>query len=397
MLRADRINSEKIYLVAGKRTPFGSFGGSLMNETPIDLATSCSKALLEEQKINPEKIDHVILGNVTPTTTDSLYGARHLALRLSAGDKTPAYSVNRLCGSGIQSILEAAQLIRMGSAQLVLAGGVEAMSNIPHLVYGSRFGTKYGPLKTVDMLMDSLTDQQAGCSMGVTAENIADRYSISRLECEEYSVKSHQKAAEAYRDKIFEGEVSPYQTKRKLVEKDEHFREDASVEGMQKLRASFKKEGTVTPATASGIVDGAASVLVASESFCQQNGLSPMAEIIDGSVVGVDPTVMGIGPIPCVKEILESNQLSVKDIDLFEINEAFAPQVMACQRELEIDPERLNIWGGAIALGHPLGATGTRISLTLARQLKSENKKLGIATACIGGGQGIGLLLKNVE
>jgi len=391
------IYSGKIYLVNGKRTAFGKFGGSLAGVTPVDLSVCAGKGALESSGVNPEDIDHVILGNVLPSSTDTLYGARHVGLKIGVPMEKPAYLLNRLCGSGIQSILDAVRLIRLGEAGCVLAGGTENMSMAPHAVYGGRFGTKYGALQTVDFLLDSLTDKHSGCPMGITAENLAEKYSLTRKECEVYSANSHKKYLAAQAAGNFKEEITPFELKRGTLEIDEHPREDINIEGMAKLRTSFKKEGTVTPATASGIVDGSAMVVVASEEYCNKNGLTPLAEIVDGRVVGVDPTIMGIGPVPAINELLERNKKSIADIGLIEINEAFASQVISCQKELSIPDEKLNIWGGAVAIGHPLAATGTRISLTLARQLKANDIEFGIASACIGGGQGISVLLKSVK
>jgi acetyl-CoA C-acetyltransferase/acetyl-CoA acyltransferase 2 len=387
---------KKVYIVGGKRTAFGKFGGSLSSISPRELSTICSQSLLNEISLDPAKIDQVILGNVVPSTSDTLYGARHLALSLGCPESTPAYMVNRLCGSGMQSIVDALNLILLGRGGLILSAGTENMSMVPHLTYGGRFGTKYGALKSVDLLLDALTDQYSGCAMGITAENLAEKYEISRATCEEYSVQSHLKLARAYAEKLMDSQISPVPLKQQELIKDEHFRADIKIEDMQKLRSNFKKDGTVTPATASGIVDGASSVLVASENEVAANQLKPLAEIIDYAVIGVDPKVMGIGPVPASQMLLKKNNLKVADIDLWEINEAFASQVIACQRELGIPDEKLNIWGGSIACGHPLGATGTRITLNLAMQLRHTGGKLGIATACIGGGQGIALLLKSV-
>jgi len=386
----------KVFLVAGKRTPFGKFGGSLMKISPVDLAVHCSQAVLDEVGLKPEQFDHVIFANVAPSTTDTMYAGRHLALKLGMPETTPGYVVNRLCGSGIQVILDAVRQIKLGESNSVLVAGAENMSLMPHLVYGSRFGTKYGSLETVDMLMDTLTDKFTNIPMALTAEKLAEMNSITRDAVDQYSLESHQKAQAAYEKNLMQGEISPIAEGRVNCDKDEHIRFDADFAGMQKLKPSFQKDGVVTPATASGIVDGAASVVVASEEFVKANNLTPLAEILDGHVIGVDPKIMGIGPVPAIQKLLEKNNLSIADIDLFEINEAFAAQVIACRDNLEIPAEKLNIWGGAIAIGHPLGATGTRISLTLARQLKSEGKKLGIASACIGGGQGISLLLKSL-
>lgn len=385
----------KVYLVAGKRTPFGKFSGSLQDVSPVDLAVSCSKNLMEQLHLTPEKIDHVIMGNVLPSTTDTLYGARHVALKLGCPESTPAYNVNRLCGSGIQAIMDSYRLIKLGEAHGVLACGSENMSLAPHLVYGGRFGTKYGPLKTVDMLMDSLTDQYAGCPMAITAENLAQEHQITRQQCDEFAASSHLKAFQAYEKGYLTAEIASLQIRKGMLTQDEHLREKVSVEEMGSLRPSFSKDGVVTAANASGIVDGAASVIVASEAYCEKNKLTPLAEICESAVVGVDPKKMGIGPVPAIHALLNKAEMSLADIDLIEINEAFAAQTLACAKVLGLDMSKLNIWGGAIALGHPLGASGVRISLTLSHQLKRENKKWGISSACIGGGQGIAMLLRS--
>ncbi|MDC1174166.1 thiolase family protein [Bacteriovoracaceae bacterium] len=386
----------KIYLVEGKRTPFGKFGGSLKDISPVDLAVHATKALLDQTKVSADKIDQFILGNVVPSTTDAMYGGRHLALKSGAPETTPGYCVNRLCGSGIQSIIDAVHLLKLGEGQAIIAAGTENMSIVPHLTYGGRFGTKYGSLRNVDMLLDALTDQYAGCPMGETAEKLGAKFSVTRQECDEFALSSHQKATKAYQDGHLQGEIAPLELKKIICEKDEHLREDANIEGMNKLRPNFKKDGLVTAASASGIVDGAAAVLVATEDFVKKEGLTPLAEIVDATVVGVDPTIMGIGPSPAIKKLLKQNNMNLDQIDLVEINEAFASQALSCAKDLELSLDKLNIWGGAIALGHPLGASGTRITHTLARQLKTLNKSYGIASACIGGGQGIAILIKSV-
>ena len=387
---------EKIYLVQGKRTPFGKFGGSLKDITPVDLAVHASKALISEIKLDALKIDQVILGSVVSSSTDTMYGGRHLALKLGCRQETPGLVINRLCGSGIEAILSAARLIKLGEAQCVLAAGTENMSMVPHLIYGSRFGTKYGSLKTVDMLLDALTDQYAQTPMGITAENLAEKFSITREQCDVYSFNSHARAAKAYKEGHLQGEIAPVSLKKGSCDKDEHFRDDASLEEMKGLRSTFKADGVVTAASASGIVDGAAAVIVASESFVKREGLTPLAEIIDGFVVGVDPKIMGIGPSPAIKGLLQKTKMKLDQIDLFEINEAFAGQILSCMKDVDISSEKINLWGGAVALGHPLAASGVRIAHTLARQLKYFNKSYGIASACIGGGQGIAMLLKKV-
>lgn len=387
----------KVYLVDGRRTPFGKFGGSLKDISGLDLSLAPCTKLLNILNLSPKLIDQVIIGNVIPSTTDMIYVSRHLGLKLGTGIDKPAYNLNRLCGSGIQAIIDATNLIKLGEANCVLAGGVEAMSSIPHLVYGARFGTKYGSLKNVDMLLETLTDKYTGLPMAITAENMATKYNISREDCDSYSLQSHKRASDADKAGYLDEEIVEFEFKRNTINSDEHIRSSVSSSDFESLRASFQKDGVVTAGTASGIVDGAAFVIVASERFVKDNKLEPLAEIIDSQVIGVDPNFMGIGPVPCIQNLLSKNNLKVDDIDLFEINEAFAAQVISCRNELCIPDEKLNIWGGAISRGHPLGATGARISMTLAKQLKKTDKKLGIASACIGGGQGISILLKRCD
>lgn len=386
----------KVYIVEGKRTPFGKFGGSLSGITPVELAVIPAKALIEELKINPESIDQVLFANVIPSTPDTLYAGRHLALKVGLKTESIGVVTNRLCGSGIQVMIDATRLIRNDEAEAILVAGAENLSMAPHLTYGARFGTKYGPLKSADMLLDTLSDKHTSLPMGITAENLAEDYKATRAECDEFALRSHEKANAAYAAGYIQGELTPVVEKRVNCSKDEHLREKISIEEMNKLKATFKEGGTVTAASASGIVDGAAAMLIASEDYVKKHNLTPIAEIISGEVIGVDPSKMGIGPVPAIKKLLEKNNLKLEDIDLFEINEAFAPQVIACERALGLDDKKVNIWGGAVALGHPLGATGIKISLTLARQLKLLDKKLGIASACIGGGQGIAVLVKKV-
>jgi acetyl-CoA acyltransferase 2 len=383
--------SDKIYLVGGMRTAFGKFGGSLRELEPTDLCLYAAKSVITGLSLKPEQFDQVIVSNVIPSTPATLYTARHLALKLSMPVTTPALMLNRLCGSGIEAIIQARSLIASGQAECILVAGVENMSLIPHLTYGARFGTKYGALKNRDFLLDTLTDEYACLPMGMTAENLAKEFGITRQDSDAFSCQSHQKAHKAKAHLAREITSVAFKGGELLV--DEHVRHDVSLEEMGRLKPSFEKDGVVTPASASGIVDGAAVVVVASEEFVRKNQLRPLALIGASSCVGVDPKRMGIGPVPAIQKLVKNLNQQVKDIDLFEINEAFAPQVMACQKSLGIPSEKLNIWGGAIALGHPLGASGVRIALTLSRQLQVNQLKSGVASACIGGGQGIALYL----
>lgn len=385
-------SDRKVFIVQGKRTPFGKFGGSLGSVTPVDLAVIATKALLEETKISPETLDQVIFANVIPSTPDTLYAGRHLGLKTGLKVEAPGVVVNRLCGSGIQALIDGTRLIRTQEAEALLIAGAENMTMAPHLTYGARFGTKYGPLKSQDLLLDTLYDKHAQIAMGITAENLSHEYMVTKDESDQYAFNSHVKANKAYGQGLIQPEITPVLD----CHKDEHLRTEISLAEMQKLKPTFKKEGAVTAGSASGIVDGACALIIASEAYVKKHNLNPIAEIIDGSVVGVDPTKMGIGPVPAIKNLLKQQNLDVSRIDLFEINEAFAPQVIACRKALEIPEEKLNIWGGAVALGHPLGATGLKITLTLARQLQHHQKEFGISSACIGGGQGIALLIKRI-
>jgi acetyl-CoA C-acetyltransferase/acetyl-CoA acyltransferase 2 len=386
----------KVFIVQGKRTPFGKFGGSLGGVTPVDLSVIATKALLEETQINPETLDQVIFANVIPSTPDTLYAGRHLALKSGLKVESPGIVINRLCGSGIQAIIDGTRLIRCHEAEALLIAGAENMSMAPHLTYGARFGTKYGPLGQKDLLLDTLTDKHVQLPMGITAENLAQDYHISKDDSDTYAYESHQKALKAYAANLIQPEIAPVKLDRVDCSRDEHLREDVSLAEMQKLKPTFKKDGTVTAGSASGIVDGACAMIIASEDYVKKHNLKPVAEIIAGEVVGVDPSRMGIGPSPAITRLLEKQNMKLNDIDLFEINEAFASQVIACRKALEIPSDRLNVWGGAVALGHPLGATGIKITLTLARQLQHFKKCYGISSACIGGGQGIALLIKKV-
>lgn len=386
----------KVFIVQGKRTPFGKFGGSLSSINPVDLAVIAAKGLLEETKISPDSIDQVIFANVIPSTPDTLYAGRHLALKSGLNVETPGIVINRLCGSGIQALIDGKRIIQSFESEAVLLAGAENMSMVPHLTYGARFGTKYGGLKSHDLLLDTLFDKYVQLPMGITAENLATEFSITKDISDTYAFESHMKAKAAYEKGLIQPEIIPVKVDRVDCSKDEHLREDVSLEEMKKLKPTFKKDGTVTAGSASGIVDGACAMIIASEEYVKKHNLKPIAEIIDGEVVGVDPSKMGIGPVPAINKLLKKQSKTISEIDLFEINEAFAPQVFACMKSLEIPPEKLNVWGGAVALGHPLGATGLKITLTLARQLQHYGKTLGISSACIGGGQGIALLIKKV-
>ena len=394
--------SRAIYLVSAKRTPFGGFGGSFKNLSAIDLQVVANKAAIEAAGVDPAAIGHVIVGNVAQTSVDAIYMARHAGPRSGVPVPVPALTVNRLCGSGFQAVVNGAQEILLGDAEVVLSGGCESMSQAPHAVRGLRWGAKLGKNPELeDTLWSSLTDSYAECAMGITAENLAQRHGITREQCDAYALRSQQAWAAAKDAGHFDAEIAPVsvESRRKtvIVDTDEHPRRDVSPEGLAKLRTSFKKDGVVTAGNASGICDGAGALMLASEEAVKTHGLTPLARLVQWHVAGVDPKVMGIGPVPAIRGALARAGLGIGDIDLIEINEAFAPQYLACEKELELDRSKVNVNGGAISLGHPLGATGARITAHLVHELRRRNAKYAVGSACIGGGQGIALVLENTN
>lgn len=389
---------EQIYIVNGARTAFGTFGGALKDVDATTLAVTASKAAIERSKVNSEDIDLTIFGNVLHSSNNSPYLARHVALKSGVPIASPSLSVNRLCGSGLQSIISAAQSLLLGEGRVALTGGTENMSITPHVLRGSRFGTKLGSPQVDDMLWAGLTDEYIGSGMGMTAENLADKYSISREEQDEYALRSHQLAAKATEEGKFAEEIIPVEIKTRKgpveFDRDEHIRPDTSLESLAKLRPAFKKGGSVTGGNASGINDGAAATVVATDSYVKEKGLKPIARIVSWGVAGVEPDIMGIGPVPAIKQALEKAQLTLADMDLIEVNEAFAAQYLAVEKALDLDRDKTNVNGGAIALGHPLGASGTRVVYTLIKELQRRGGKYGIASLCIGGGQGIAMVVE---
>ncbi|SDQ89788.1 acetyl-CoA C-acetyltransferase [Virgibacillus subterraneus] len=387
-----------VYILEGARTPFGTFGGGLKDSDPTDLGVTASKEAIRRSGISPEDINLTVMGNVIHSSKNAPYLSRHVALKTGIPHASPALAVNRLCGSGLQSVVSAAQSIMLGEGQVALAGGVESMSLSPHALRGSRFGTNLGTPQIDDMLWAALTDEYIGGGMGLTAENLAEKYSISRAEQDEYAYLSHQRAAEARNQGKFAEEITPVEVKSRkgstYVENDEQIREDTSTEKLAKLKPAFKKDGTVTGGNASGINDGAGAVVLADEKFVQENKATPIAKIISWGVGGVDPAYMGIGPVPAINKALANSNLSLDDIDLIEVNEAFSAQYLAVEKELGLDREKVNVNGGAIALGHPIGASGTRVLYAVIKELQRRNKKYGIASLCIGGGQGIAMVVE---
>lgn len=382
----------------GGKTGDGKPGGKLASVSANELGAVAARGALEKTGVPASKIEHVIMGNALQTSGDAIYGARHSALKAGIAKEVPALTVNRLCGSGIQASIEGAHIIQDG-AEYTLCGGMENMSQAPHVVRNSRTGLRLGHAKFEDYLFESLNDSYCNMLMAQTAEKLARDMNISREEQDEFALRSVQRGAAAIASGRFGEEIVPVEVKGRkgpeMVDEDDHLYKQATLEGMAKLSPAFGKDGFVTAGNASGMVDGAACLVVADKAAAKRDGFEPLAEIVAWHVVGVDPRVMGIGPVPAIRGLLERAKLGLDDIDIFEINEAFAAQYLAVERELGLDRDKVNPNGGAIALGHPLGATGARLLLTLAIELNRTRKSLGVASACIGGGQGIAMLIKN--
>jgi acetyl-CoA C-acetyltransferase len=392
---------KSVFLAGAVRTPIGRFGGSLESWTAADLGTAVAAESLRRAQIRPDQVDDSIWGCARQAGGGPNV-ARQITFRAGVPDRVPAFTVNQACGSGLRAIILAAEQIMLGRAEIVLAGGTESMSRVPYFAEGARFGMRMGHTELVDgMYRDGFNDPLSGLIMGETAEVLARHYEISRTEQDEYALRSQQRAAAAVAAGRFEAERLPLELKDQkgnvtMFATDEHVRANTSIEDLQRLAPVFAQDGTVTAGNSSGITDGAAAITVLSEAALQQSDAEPMARIVDYEIVGVPPEIMGIGPVPAVRAILARQDLSLADIDLVEINEAFAAQVIACDRDLEFDPERLNPNGGAIALGHPIGCTGVRITTTLLHEMKRRRSKRGVATLCISGGMGIALLVERV-
>ncbi|HJR57763.1 MAG TPA: acetyl-CoA C-acetyltransferase [Vicinamibacterales bacterium] len=391
---------KEIYILGGARTPMAEYAGKLKDVSALELGAIAARTALERTGVKPEAIDHVIFGNVLQTSSDAVYGARHVGLKAGLPVEVPALTVNRLCGSGIQAAVSGAQLILLGEADVVLTGGMESMSQAPHVIRGLRSGLRLGQGQLEDTLWSALLDTHCGCTMAGTAENCAAKYGISREAQDAYAIRSQQLADKAWREGRLKEEVVPVELKsRKGVElfaHDDHMRPETTMEGLAKLPAAFSKNGCVTAGNASGIVDGGAALVLASERGTKTHGLTPLARLTHWAYVGVEPTLMGMGPAPATRMVLEKAKLSLGEIDLIEVNEAFAAQYLAVEKELGLDRDRVNVNGGAIALGHPLGMTGTRLLLSLTLELRRRGLRRGLATACIGGGQGIAAIIESV-
>ena len=393
-----------IAIVNGARTPMGRYCGKLRDFTAMDLASVASQEAIRRAGVDPKEFDHAVFGNAQQTSGDSLYGARHVGLKAGLPIETPALTVNRLCGSGMQSLVNAAQMIQLGEATTVLAGGMESMSQAPHVIRGARWGFGLGEGKMEDSLMVALLDTYCGLYMANTAELYAEQQGITRQMMDEFALQSQQKAGEAQKACRLGEEITPVALKNRKGEptgetfdKDDHLRPETTMEGLAKLKPAFGKNGTVTAGNASGIVDGGAAVVMTTLDQAQKRGLKPMGRIVNWGIAGVDPKIMGSGPVPSARAALKKAGLKLEDMDLIEVNEAFAGQYLAVEKELSLDRSKVNVNGGAIALGHPLGATGTRLVLTLLYELRRRKAKYGLATACIGGGQGIAMIVENLQ
>ena len=400
--------SVDIVIVSGARTPMAEWvggkrgdglpGGALAPVSALDLGAIAAKAALERAGIEPKTIDHVVMGNALQTSGDALYGARHVALKAGIPRTVPALTVNRLCGSGLQSVVTAAQQIQTGEATWVLAGGMENLSQAPHVVRGARGGFRLGQGQLEDSLMVALKDSYCGLFMAQTSDNLARKYGISRQCQDEFALRSHSLSNQANTNGRFAEETVPVEVmqgkKATTVDKDDHLFPSTTLEGLSKLPPAFGPESFVTAGNASGIVDGAAAVVVTSAEQAKAAGKKPLGYVRAYASVGVDPDVMGFGPAPAIRKALERAGMKLDQLDLFEINEAFAGQYLAVEKDLGLDREKVNVNGGAIGLGHPLGATGTRLIYTLLVELGKRNKRWGVASACIGGGQGIAVLLE---
>lgn len=391
-------NSTDVFILEGARTPMAEYNGALADVSAIDLGVHAAREAMLRSGVEPGQIDHAIFGNALQTSGDAIYGARHVALKAGVPKEVPALTVNRLCGSGFESIVQGAHRILLGEAKTVLAGGMENMSQAPHVIRGARKGFRLGQGQLEDSLMVALLDSYCGLYMAQTSDRVAAKYGITRAEQDAYALSSQQRAAAAWAACRLSEEVVPVEVKagRKTVrvEKDDHLRPDSTLEGLAGLPPSFGKDGSVTAGNASGIVDGAASVVVASAEAAR--GRKPLGRLVSWAVVGVEPELMGLGPAPAARTAIAKAGLSPKDIGLWEINEAFAGQILGVVRELGLDLEKLNVNGGAIALGHPLAATGTRCTLTLLKEMRRRGVRYGLAGACIGGGQGIAVVIEAV-
>jgi len=394
-------SEREVVILRGARTAFGTFGGALKDRSPVDLGVAATVGALERSGIGGDAVQHVIFGNVVQTSGGDAYLARHIALRAGCPLETPAYTVGRACGSGLQAIVSAAQLVLLGEAQAVVAGGTESMSGQPHIIRGARWGLKFRAGSLEDNLWLALVDGYNALPMAGTAENLARQYGISRKEQDDFAYRSHTSAAAAQRAGVFDEEIVPVAVKARGktidVATDEHIKPDTTVEKLSTLPPAFAEDGTVTAGNASGINDGAAAVVVTTRARAAALGVAPLGRIVSWGVAGVNPDVMGIGPVPASRQALARAGLTIADVDVVEINEAFAAQYLAVERELGLEREKTNVNGGAIAIGHPVGASGARLALTLLHELRRRRGRYGLASLCIGGGQGIAIIVEAIH
>ena len=389
----------EVFFAASARTPIGKFGGTLKDWTAADLAVPVVQESLRRAGLEPSAVEEVIIGCARQAGGGPNV-ARQIGYRAGVPETVPAYTVNKACGSGLKAVILAAQEILLNRARCIVAGGTESMSRVPYLAEGTRWGLRMGNAALVDgMYRDGFLDPLSGQVMGETAETLARQYDISRREQDEYALRSQLRAEAAtgrLRDEIVPLSIAGRKGNAAAFATDEHARAGVTIEAMEKLPPVFAKDGTVTAGNSSGITDGAAALLVLSEEMVKTAGITPQARLVDYEIAGVDPRVMGIGPVPAIRKLLARRKLTLADIGLVELNEAFAAQVLACDRELHFDPERLNVNGGAIALGHPIGCTGARILTTLMHEMQRRQEQYGLATLCISGGMGIALLVERV-
>jgi acetyl-CoA acetyltransferase family protein len=391
--------TKDVVFLSGVRTGYGTFGGSLRDQSAIDLGVVASKGALARSGLAATDIGHVVFGNALQTSSDAIYCARHVGLKSGLPIEVPAVTVNRLCGSGFEAITQGAQLILLGETDAVLCGGAESMSQAPHVVRGARWGIRLGPaVPFEDLLWESLKDPNCGFSMAETAENLAEKYKLGRREVDEVALGSQQRAKQAWDSGVFTDEVVPVSIKKKgqMVDyaADEHMRPETTLEVLMSLKPYFKKDGVVTAGNASGICDGAAATIIAGEDLAKARNLKPLGRLVAWAVTGVEPKYMGIGPAPAARKALAKAGLKLDQMDLVEVNEAFAPQYLAVEKELGLDRAKTNVHGGAIAIGHPLASTGTRITVHLLHALRRAGKKYGLGSACIGGGQGAAVIVE---
>jgi acetyl-CoA acyltransferase 2 len=387
-----------VLFLSAKRTAFGTFGGSLKDLSATDLGVHAANAAIAASGVSREDFDHVVFGNVCQSSSDAIYLSRHVGLKAGLPKRVPALTVNRLCGSGFEAVIQAAAWMMTDQAELVLAGGTESMSQVPHVVRGARWGLAFGKSSLEDFLWSSLTDSYTGLPMAITAENLAVKYGLSQEQVDEYSILSQRRFAAAKDAGRLEAEIATIEISGKKgrvhFSKDEHNRPDTTPDSLKKLPKVFKKDGVIHAGAASGICDGAGALVMGTGAFAEKKGLKPIGRLLGWGHAGCDPEIMGIGPVPAIRQLMERHQIGLGEVDLVEVNEAFAPQYLAVEKELKLDRAKTNVDGGAIAVGHPLAASGVRITMHLLYELKRRGARLGLGAACIGGGQGIAVLVE---